>query len=151
MRRDNAGTQLYVTISNNIDDASVTAPAICGAAASRIDVDAGPQPCCNMNQMIACSGVAPACVWCHAVARNNLTISVSSDLRAWRVVRVVMSDDSAFPAWASELWTGFQYVDWQFDGDDIVLAVRAAYRGAQNFHNSNRILFQRLVQWRNWL
>jgi hypothetical protein len=62
-----------------------------------------------------------------------------------------MTDDSALPSWLSELLTGFQYVDWQFDGNDIIAAVRASYRGAQTYHNSNRILFQRLVNWRDYL
>ena len=40
--------------------------------------------------------------------------------------------------------TGFQYVDWQFDGDDLIYVVRTAYRGARNFHDSNQIMFRRL-------
>jgi hypothetical protein len=44
--------------------------------------------------------------------------------------------------------TGFQYVDWQFDGEDILYLVRTAYDGAHNFHDSNRITFHRLAQFR---
>ena len=36
-----------------------------------------------------------------------------------------------------------QYVDWQFDGDDLIYVARTASRGARNFHDSNRVLFGR--------
>ena len=145
---------LYVTLSNNIKDERVTAPPVCGDMPSSSSSSADragavvPLPCCNMVQQLACAPTAPACVWCHAVSRNNLTLSVSDDLLTWRVVETVMSDDAAFPEWASQLWTGFQYVDFQFDGNDLITAVRAAYRGAANYHNSNRLLHQRITNWR---
>jgi hypothetical protein len=112
---------------------------------------AQPLPCCSMQQQLACGPAAPPCLWCRANARNNLTLSVSPDLLAWRVVRTVMSDDSGLPEWAAQLWTGFQYADWVFNGSDILAAVRGAYRGAQCYHNSNRLLFQALRGWRSWL
>jgi len=40
--------------------------------------------------------------------------------------------------------TGFQYADWQFDGDDIIYLVRTAYSGAPNYHDANRITFGRV-------
>ena len=43
---------------------------------------------------------------------------------------------------------GFQYVDWQFDGDDLIYLVRTAYDGAHNYHDSNRITFHRLADFR---
>lgn len=45
--------------------------------------------------------------------------------------------------------TGFQYVDWQFDGDDIIYTVRTAYDGAHSFHDANRITFGRLPGFRS--
>jgi len=65
-----------------------------------------------------------------------------------------MADDTGFQPWASELYTGFQYVDFQLDGsdgDDIIALVRAGYRGAESGHNSNRILFKRVPAWRTLL
>ena len=47
--------------------------------------------------------------------------------------------------------TGFQYVDWQFDGDDIIYLVRTAYRGAIRYHDSNRIIFRKLPNFRDLL
>jgi hypothetical protein len=39
-------------------------------------------------------------------------------------------------------------VDWQFEGDDVIAAVRTAFRGAHNFHDSNYIVFQRIPRFR---
>ena len=44
--------------------------------------------------------------------------------------------------------TGSQYPDWQFDGEDIICLVRTAYDGAHNFHDSNRITFHRIKNFR---
>ena len=53
------------------------------------------------------------------LTRNTLTLISSKDLREWREERVVLSSDNPF-------FDGFQYVDWQFDGDDIVAVIRMA-------------------------
>jgi hypothetical protein len=73
--------------------------------------------------------------------RNVLSLAVSDDLTHWRVVKTLLTDDSGLGHADSIRLTGFQYVDWQFDGDDILYLVRAAYRGARNYHDSNRILY----------
>jgi hypothetical protein len=45
---------------------------------------------------------------------------------------------------------GFQYVDWMFEGDDIIAACRTAYDdgvgGAHNNHDANFLTFHR---WKN--
>ena len=78
--------------------------------------------------------------------RNTLVLITSDDLRGWNISRVVLAD----PAWAHR---GFQYADWQFDGDDIVAAVRTAYDddsgGARNQHDSNYIIFFRVKNYRS--
>ena len=47
---------------------------------------------------------------------------------------------------------GFQYLDWQFDGADIVAVSRTSYPdgmgGAENFHNSNFLTFHRIHNFR---
>ena len=83
--------------------------------------------------------------------RNVVSLTVSDDLWNWRVVRVLMRDESGLPPEASILLTGFQYVDWQFDQDDIIYLVRTGYRGAHNFHDSNRIIFRVLKNFRDLL
>jgi hypothetical protein len=55
-------------------------------------------------------------------------------------------------SWPDSLrYTGFHYVDFELDGDDLACLVRTAYRGANSFHNSNRITFHRVVNWRQYL
>jgi len=79
-----------------------------------------------------------------ATQRNVLSLHASEDLRRWRHVKTLREDDSGLP-WADSVrLTGFQYVDWQFDGDDLIYVVRTAYRGAHNFHDANRVTFHRL-------
>jgi len=53
------------------------------------------------------------------------------------VAATVLSDDTGAPGYLSELLTGFQYVDFQFDGDDLIYATRAAYRGSNQYHNAS--------------
>ena len=66
-----------------------------------------------------------------ASQRNLLSLCASPDLRHWQVVRTLLQDDSGL-SWGDSLrLTGFQYVDWQFDGDDLIYFVRTAHRGAR--------------------
>lgn len=80
--------------------------------------------------------------------RDVLSLSVSDDLWNWRVVKPIMQDDSGLLPEDSIRLTGFQYADWHFDGDDIIFVVRTANRGANSFHDSNRILFSVLKNFR---
>ena len=75
--------------------------------------------------------------------RSVLSLYKSPDLRHWEHCAVLLADDS-LPAAKSAEMVGFQYVDWQFDGNDIIYLVRTAYGGAHNFHDANRITFHRI-------
>ena len=81
--------------------------------------------------------------------RNILSLATSKNLRDWQVVRRLLEDDTGLPWEQSVRLTGFQYVDWQFDGDDILYVVRTSYRGAHNFHDANQIVFHRLKRFRS--
>ena len=83
--------------------------------------------------------------------RNILSLHVSDDLIHWRHRKTLIEDDLGFPRKESLRQTGFQYVDWQFDGEDIIYIVRTAYDGAHNFHNANRITFDKLEKFRKWV
>ena len=76
--------------------------------------------------------------------RNVLSLSVSRDLWHWKVAETLIIDDS-LDGDESIAQVGFQYVDWLFDGDDLLYLVRRAYHGAHNFHDSNAITFHRLT------
>ncbi|MGA9912438.1 MAG: sialidase family protein [Paraburkholderia sp.] len=79
-------------------------------------------------------------------ARNTLALVSSSDLHDWSVRRIVLHH----PDWNTH---GFQYVDWQFNGDDIVAVVRTSdddpEGGAHSQHDSNWIKFNRISHFRD--
>lgn len=79
--------------------------------------------------------------------RNTLALVSSADLRKWTVNKVVLQDDNVDKS-------GFQYVDWLVDGNDIVLASRTAFfdgvEYADNQHNSNFITFHRIDNFREF-
>lgn len=85
--------------------------------------------------------------------RNVLALCTSKDLRVWTRHATLLRDDTGFAPDDSVRFTGFHYVDWQFDwnGRDLIAAVRTAYRGAVSYHNSNRITFKRVREWRSLL
>lgn len=78
--------------------------------------------------------------------RNHLVLTSSEDLRHWTVVSPLLyHPDRKTHAW--------QYVDWQFDGNDIVFVSRTAYDdglgGARRSHDANYLTFHRIENFRN--
>ncbi|MHC4507817.1 MAG: exo-alpha-sialidase, partial [Planctomycetota bacterium] len=77
--------------------------------------------------------------------RNVLTLVSSSDLRTWRVESVVLRH-------ADSEKHAFQYIDWLFEGDDIVAVSRTAYDdglgGAHRAHDANYMTFHRIRHFR---
>jgi len=78
--------------------------------------------------------------------RNTLALTCSPDLRKWSVHRVLLSH----PDVARH---GFQYVDWLFDGDDLIAVCRTAFDdglgGAHNNHDANFLTFHRIRNFRD--
>lgn len=72
--------------------------------------------------------------------RNTLALVHSRDLRHWEVRCILLHH----PDRSNH---GFQYADWQFDGDDLVALVRTAFDdahgGAHGCHDANFITFHR--------
>ena len=83
--------------------------------------------------------------------RNILSLQASEDLLHWRRVMNVLEDDSGLSPRKSAKRVGFQYADWQFDGDDLIYLVQTAYDGAHDMHDANRISFHRLRGFREHL
>lgn len=79
--------------------------------------------------------------------RNVLALSVSESLREWELVRTVNSSQDPQDKYDLEN-VGFQYVDWIFDGGDILFLSRTSADGARNFHDSNRITFDIIPSFR---
>lgn len=74
-------------------------------------------------------------------ARNTLSLISSADLHSWSVMSVVAHhfDDRSH---------GYQYCDWQFDGNDIIVLCRTAHQfdglDAHSYHDSNLITCHRV-------
>lgn len=78
--------------------------------------------------------------------RNTLALCSSGDLLTWTIDTLVLQHPDT-------LYHAFQYVDWQFDGNDIVAVSRTAYDdglgGANSFHNNNYLTFHRIPGFRS--
>ena len=67
----------------------------------------------------------------------------SKDLCEWKVVKDIIDrrERDAFTE-------GFQYVEFEFEGDDLIYLCRTAINGAHNFHDSNYSVFDRIKNFR---
>lgn len=78
--------------------------------------------------------------------RNTLALISSKDLKNWVVHSVILQDDNIEKS-------GFQYVDWLVENDDIILLSRTAFFDGENFadsqHNANFITFHRIKDFRD--
>jgi hypothetical protein len=77
--------------------------------------------------------------------RNSLALTCSPDLVKWTVRCLLLYHPDRHKH-------GFQYVDWLFDGDDLIAACRTAYDdgqgGAHNAHDANFLTFHRFRNFR---
>jgi hypothetical protein len=78
--------------------------------------------------------------------RNTLALVCSPDLKEWTVRSVLLYNPD-------QSQHGFQYVDWLFDGPDIIAVSRTAFDdgigGAHNFHDANYFTFHRIADFRD--
>lgn len=80
--------------------------------------------------------------------RNTLALISSEDLRNWTVDKIILQHPDV-------IYTGFQYADWQFEGNDLIALVRTAYTEpdgtkAHNYHDANYITFHRVENFRSY-
>lgn len=77
--------------------------------------------------------------------RNLLVLSSSKDLKTWQMHAVLLHHPDVKKH-------GFQYADFQFDGEDIIFVSRTAFDdesgGADNCHNANYLTFHRVPDFR---
>ena len=80
-----------------------------------------------------------------AAVRNTLALVHSGDLRTWETRCVLVYHPDV-------VHHGFQYPAWQFDGDDLIAAVRTAWDdesgGAHRAHDANFLTFHRWKSFR---
>jgi hypothetical protein len=77
--------------------------------------------------------------------RNTLALISSPDLTQWSIRDVILHSPDVEK-------TGFQYVDWLFEGGDIIAVARTAFDdglgGAHNQHDANYLTFHRIEDFR---
>ncbi|MBN1420103.1 MAG: exo-alpha-sialidase [Planctomycetes bacterium] len=77
--------------------------------------------------------------------RNTLALIASKDLREWEVRSIIIHHPDPKKH-------GFQYVDWLFDGEDLIACCRTGYDdgegGAHNYHDANYLTFHRIERFR---
>ena len=79
------------------------------------------------------------------ITRRNLLSLVSSvDLNHWDLVTDLLDYRTS-----SIDEVGFQYVDFEFDGRDIIYLCRTSLNGANTYHNSNYSTFHRIKDFRS--
>ncbi|MDX1286218.1 MAG: hypothetical protein R3182_14460, partial [Draconibacterium sp.] len=81
-----------------------------------------------------------------AKVRNKLVLKSSPDLKNWTINKELLYHPDVEKH-------GFQYIAWQFEGDDIIFLSRTAYDdkygGAHNYHDANYITFHRIKNFWN--
>lgn len=79
--------------------------------------------------------------------RNVIILSSSSDLKNWEERYKLIRWNEGDIITRRETF-GFQYVDWQFENNDIVAVMRTSWYG-HDWHNANLLTFHRLTDFRN--
>jgi hypothetical protein len=73
--------------------------------------------------------------------RNTLVLKSSLDLKNWTIHKILLEHPDVKKH-------GFQYIDWQFEGKNIIFLSRTAhddkFGGAHNFHDANYLTFHRI-------
>ena len=78
-----------------------------------------------------------------AFGRNLLSLMSSSDLENWDVVcDLIDRRDEDIKK------TGFQYVDFEFEGEDIIYLCRTSINGAHDYHDANYSTFHKIKDFR---
>lgn len=96
---------------------------------------------------IVCPLVDPDCEY----QRNFSALAVSDDLVNWRIAEMLLCDREIVNPSVSVSQHAFQYVDWVFDGDDILMVVRESAEDCKNFHDSNYLTMYRIENYTQYV
>jgi hypothetical protein len=90
------------------------------------------------------AGIYSAGTHC-GLLRNRMVLMSSPNLRNWTIRDTLVSNDNPF-------FHGYQYVDWQFDGNDLIAVSRTATEDERGLpvrqHDGNYFLFHRFTNFR---
>lgn len=75
--------------------------------------------------------------------RNLLSLLRSRDLMSWETVYDILDYRNI-----DDKHIGFQYVDFEIEGNDIIFLCRTAFNGASDYHDSNYQTFHRIKDFR---
>ena len=76
-------------------------------------------------------------------ARNMLVLYSSEDLVKWDIAKVLYDYRHV-----DHMKMGMQYVDFSFEGEDIIFQIRTAMNEPRDFHDANYSIFDRLENFR---
>ena len=76
--------------------------------------------------------------------RRLLSLMRSKDVDNWELVADIIDKREE-----DHMMVGFQYVDFEIEGDDIIFLCRTAMNSAKNFHDANYSTFHRIKNFRN--
>ncbi|GAB1462489.1 hypothetical protein MASR2M52_04800 [Pedobacter sp.] len=79
--------------------------------------------------------------------RNVLALYSSKDLKHWEEKYHIVKWNAGTPLNTWDVF-GFQYADWQFEGNDIILVSRTSWYGSR-YHDANMMTFHRIKDFRN--
>jgi len=84
----------------------------------------------------------------NGLLRNRLVLMCSDNLKDWTIKDTIVSSNNPF-------FHGFQYVDWNFDGEDIAAVSRTAFENEEGLpirqHDANYLTFYRVEKFRDCL
>lgn len=80
--------------------------------------------------------------------RNTQALASSKNLKTWTVHKILLQHEDTEKH-------GFNYIDWEFDGENIVYVSRTAYnfgnKSAKNYHDANFLTFHKLKKYKKAL
>ncbi|MBQ8214275.1 MAG: hypothetical protein IJZ80_09720 [Clostridia bacterium] len=82
-------------------------------------------------------------------ARNVVGLAVSDDLFNWKVVDTLLVDREMINTVHSCWKNAFQYIDFDFDGNDLVMVVRETSGFSNTFHDGKYFTFYRVSNFRS--
>jgi hypothetical protein len=84
--------------------------------------------------------------------RNTMAFISSKDLRLWEVNSIIYHIPFVIDPTINRAKYGFQYADWQIEGDDMIAVFRTGFDdglgGPRNYHDANFITFDRIKHFR---
>ncbi|MBQ0125135.1 MAG: exo-alpha-sialidase [Clostridiales bacterium] len=80
----------------------------------------------------------------HECDRNLVSLMRSRNAEKWETVCDLIDETDKDPK-----KIGFQYIDFLFDGDDLIWLCRTSYGEPHNFHDANYSVFHRTEKFRN--